>query len=332
MAKNIKDVLSIDGKTTSEKIEEYIRRSVAETRTNGIIMGISGGVDSALLAILAVRALGREKVAAYFLHDRNSEKDSLDKAQIVSDWLGLKLNVESIDSAMREKEKEAAFFKWISSFPKAMLPFIASIYYIVVGETPYITVLRKNEIRRSAFKRFIYDRIMKGMEEMFDGPCRERRVFLEKIAKEKNLLLIGTGNKSEDLTGWFTPDGVDNMPYSPIKGLYKAQVRMLSAYLAVPKEILKRKPSADVLKGADDTLALGMNFDKIDIILYGIENNLSDADIAQYGVTMSEISRMRRINKLSEWRRDPAMALMPADNRNPAPAKMESASAVANYQ
>jgi len=293
----------MDGKATSEKIEEYIRRSLKESGRSGIIMGLSGGVDSALLAALAVRALGKEKVTVYFLHDKNSEPDSLDKAHLIAGRLGLKLNLGSIEKTMREKEKNAAFFKWISGMPKSLIPIIAGMYFIVVGETPYVTVLRKNEIKKNRFKKWVYDHIMKGVEEMFDGPCETRRIVLQKIADENNLLLIGAGNKSEDMTGWFTVKGVDNMPCSPIACLYKTQVRELAVYLDIPNVVSKRAPSADVLKGANDALALGMDFGKIDIILHGIEKGLEDVDIVQYGVSIPQIKRVRQIHKLSEWRR-----------------------------
>lgn len=300
-----KEFLDIDGQKTAKEIEEYIRRWVDENNAGGIVMGLSGGIDSALLAGLSVRALGKDRVSVYFLHDKNSEEDSLNKARIVSDWLGLELNIGSIEKTMREKEKSAAFFKWLTTMPKFTLPVITGLYYIIVGETPYITILRKNEIRKSKFKRWIYDHIMSGVEAMFDGPCTERRVVLEKIAKEKNLILAGAGNRSEDLTGWFTIDGVDNMPCSPIKCLYKTQVKQLSEYIGVPGIILKRKPSADVLKGADDTLALGMEFDKIDVILYGIERGLTDEEIMICGVKKPQIHRVRKLYHLSAWRRAP---------------------------
>ena len=194
----------------------------------------------------------------------------------------------------------------ISALPPFVMPVIASIYYIIVGETPYITTLRKMEYKKSGFKKWIYDNMISGVEIMFDGPCEERRKALEEIATKENLLLIGSGNRSEDQTGWFTIEGVDNMPCSPIGCLYKTQVRQLSEYLNIPDAIVKCVPSADVLKGANDTLALGMEFDKIDIILYGIENNLTDEDIMQYGPTKKEIEKVRKINRLSEWRRNSA--------------------------
>ena len=298
-----KDLLKIDGKEVSGRIEKYIQSVVAENGVNGVLIGLSGGIDSTVLAALAVRALGKQGVSVYFLHDKNGEKDSQEKARLVAEGLGLNLNVGSIDAVMREKEKNAAFFKFISMLPPFVLPFMSSLYYIIVGETPYMTTLRKDELKKSPFRRWIYDNIVNGLESMFDSPCAVRRVVLEKIAKEKNLLVLGSGNRSEDLTGWFTVDGVDNMPHSPIMGLFKTQVRQLAEHLDVPGVIQKRAPSPDVLKGVDDTLALGMSFDKIDIVLYGIENNLSDELIMEYGLTKNQIARVRKIRDMSAWKR-----------------------------
>jgi NAD+ synthase len=301
--KSAKELLKIDEEKTARSIEKYIKDIVAEKRVDGVLIGLSGGLDSTILVTLAVRSLGKERVFVYFLHDRNSEKDSLDKAQFVANSFGLKLNVDSIDAVMREKEKNAAFFKFISTLPKFILPMMSSLYYIIVGETPYMTTLRREELKKSRFKRWIYKHIVDGLEDMFDGPCAERRVVLEKIARDKNLLLIGAGNRSEDLTGWFTINGVDNMPHSPIMGLLKTQERQLAQYLNIPQAIQKRAPSADVLKGADDILALGMSFDKIDIVLYGIDHNMSDDDLMEYGLTKNQISSVRKIHKMSAWKR-----------------------------
>jgi len=301
--KSAKELLKIDAKETAAQIEKYIQNVITENRVNGALMGLSGGIDSTVLVTLAVRALGKERVCVYFLHDRNGEKDSLDKAKLVAEGLGLNLNLGSIDAMMREKEKDAAFFKFISALPPFVLPFMSSLYYIVVGETPYMTTLRKEELKKTKFRRWLYANVVNGLESMFDGPCAVRRIVLEKIAKEKNMLIIGSGNRSEDLTGWFTIDGVDNMPHSPIMGLYKTQVRQMADHLNVPEVIRKRAPSPDVLKGADDTLALGMSFDKIDIVLHGIEHNMSDDEIMEYGVNKDQVSKVRKIHKMSAWKR-----------------------------
>ncbi|MDO8535799.1 MAG: NAD(+) synthase [Candidatus Omnitrophota bacterium] len=301
--RSAKELLKIDAKETAGRIEKYIQSVIIDNKVNGALMGLSGGIDSTVLVALAVRALGKERVSVYFLHDKNSEKDSIDKARLVAEGLGLNLNIGSIDAAMREKEKNAAFFTFISMLPPFVLPVMSSLYYVVVGETPYMTTLRKEELKKSKFRRWLYDNVVNGLESMFDGPCAVRRIVLEKIAKEKNLLILGSGNRSEDLTGWFTIEGVDNMPHSPIMGLFKTQVRQLAEYLAVPGVIQNRAPSPDVLKGADDTLALGMSFDKIDVVLHGIEHKMSDDEIMEYGLNKGQIARVRKIHKMSAWKR-----------------------------
>lgn len=301
--KPAKELLRIDEKETAERIEKYIRTCVDENRVNGVLIGLSGGIDSTVLTTLAVRAVGKDRTCVYFLHDKNGEKDSINKARLVAGRLGLNLNVGSIDAVMREKERGAFFFKLVSTLPPFVIPVLASLYYIGVGETPYITTLRREELKKSKFKRWIYEHIVKGLETMFDAPCAVRRIVLEKVAKENNLLLIGAGNRSEDLTGWFTIEGIDNMPVSPIASLYKTQVRQLAQYLQIPETIQKREPSPDVLKGATDTLALGMSFEKIDTVLYGMEHEMHDEDVMEYGVTKSEVARVRRINHLSSWKR-----------------------------
>ena len=298
-----KELLSVDTKETAKRIEKYIQDVVAETATNGVLIGLSGGIDSTVLVALSVRALGKEKVSVYFLRDKNGEKDSVEKARLVAEGLGLKLSIGSIDAMMREKEKDAAFFTFISALPPFVLPLMSSLYYIIVGETPYMTTLRKEELKKSRFRKWLYANVVNGLESMFDGPCAVRRVVLEKVAKENNLLLLGSGNRSEDLTGWFTIDGVDNMPHSPIMSLFKTQVHQIAEYLDVPKVIQKRAPSPDVLKGVDDTLALGMSFAKIDVVLHGIEHKMSDDEIMEYGLTKSQIDRVRKIHKMSAWKR-----------------------------
>lgn len=301
--KSAKELLNIDPKETAENIEKYIRDGVDKSKARGILLGLSGGLDSAVVAPLAVRALGKDNVHLYFLYEKHCEKDSESKARIVADWLGLKLNIGNVEEAMRKKEENASFFKWLSNIPPFMVPIMSSLYYIVMGETPYITTLRKNDFKRSEFKRWVYDHMIKGIEIMFDDVCIERRIVLEKVGEKENLLLIGSGNKSENLTGWFTVGGVDDMPCSPIRNLYKTQVRQLAQYLEVPEAIVKRVSVPDGLQGVTDALALGMSYEKLDIALHGIERNLRDEEIAGYGLLKTEIEKVRRLNRLSDWKR-----------------------------
>jgi len=303
MIKSAEEVLRIDAKETTQSIEKYIRNAVDESGLKGVMLGLSGGLDSAVVAPLAVRALGKDNVHVYFLNSKECDKDSENKARLVADRLGLKLNVESVEEVMRKKEEGASFFKCISNLPPFMIRALSSLYYMVTGETVYMTALRKNEFKNNSFKKWIYDHMIKDIESIFDDVSIERRKLLEKICKRENMLLIGCGNKSETMTGWFNIGGLDDMPHSPISGLYKTQVRQLAAYLEVHIAIRNRKPIPDGLKGVTDASVLSMGYEKVDIVLHGIEHNLRDEEIMQYGPTKREIERIRKISRLSEWKR-----------------------------
>ncbi|MDP3789342.1 MAG: NAD(+) synthase [Candidatus Omnitrophota bacterium] len=301
--KSAKELLKIDEKSTVCRIEGYIRGVFDASRTRGVLIGLSGGIDSAVLSTLTVRALGKDKVSAYYIYDKNNDKELERKSGVMADWLGLKLNKLSIESRMSEKEHSAPFFIGINGLPQFAISGISGLYRLIMGETPYVSTLRKRATEGNIFKRWIYNHTVKNLELMFDGGCVERRKVLEEIAKKENLLILGAGNHTEEMTGWFTNGGIDSMPFSPIMGLFKNQVRQTAAYLGMPSEIQKQESTADILKGADDELALGMDYDKIDVILCGMERGLSDEDIMQDGPTKSEINRMREMYNLSNWKR-----------------------------
>lgn len=303
MMKSAEELLRIDASATAQSIEKYIRNAVDENGVKGVALGLSGGLDSAVVAPLAVRALGKDNVHVYFVNSKECDKESQDMACLAADWLGLKLNIESVEGVMREKEESASFFKRLSSLPPSAISALESLYYWVMGETVYMTSLRKNEFKDGSFKKWLYESMIKDIVTMFDGVSIERRKLLEKICKRENLILIGAGNGSETKTGWFNIGGLDDMPYSPINSLYKTQVRQLAEYLEVPLAIRNRKPIPDGLKGVTDASVLSMNYEKVDIILYGIEHKLRDEEIMKYGPTKREVERMRKINHLSEWKR-----------------------------
>jgi len=91
---------------------------------------------------------------------------------------------------------------------------------------------------------------------------------------EKNLLCLGTANRSESFVGWFIKDGIDDFPIEAILGLYKNQVYQLARFLKVSEEILKEAPSPDMYKGMGDEDLIGYSFQKIDRVAYVLEHGL----------------------------------------------------------
>ena len=112
--------------------------------------------------------------------------------------------------------------------------------------------------------------------------ARIRMSVLYYYANYKNYLVIGTGNKSEILIGYFTKHGDGACDMEPIGDLYKSEVFKLSEYLNISEEILNKPPRAGLWEGQSDEDEIGMSYDLLDKILYFYtEKDMKNTEIAQ---------------------------------------------------
>jgi NAD+ synthase len=122
-----------------------------------------------------------------------------------------------------------------------------------------------------------------------NAKARVRMSILFAIANQESRLVAGTSNKSELLTGYFTKYGDGASDFAPIGDLYKVQVRELAGALGVPERIIHKAPSANLIPGQRDEDELGVEYDMLDMILHGIELNLSAEEIAEYTGASQEL-------------------------------------------
>ncbi|UCF44349.1 MAG: NAD(+) synthase [Planctomycetota bacterium] len=285
-------------------IEASIQGLLAAHSAEGVIIGLSGGIDSAVLTALAVCALGSGRVYAYHLHDRHSEEESRYRAQLLADWLGIGLSLHSIDRAMRKKRVYRPVIMRIMALSGFMNRYLnGRLHRMLYGESPFISTLRKGRFDGSKLKKLLYDRTVGYVEESFNARHKYRRHFLERRGEEQNCLVLGAANRSECMVGWFVKDGIDDMPFSPLNGLYKTQVRQLARHLNLPAKIQKQAASPDMAKGITDEHAMGISYAELDIILHGLDNSFSDEQIIEAGVTEEQIAHVRMMNMLSAWKR-----------------------------
>jgi NAD+ synthase len=292
--------LTIDAKQEAEKIERHIQELLDANSAKGIVIGLSGGIDSAVLATLAVRAVGRERVYAYYLHDRDSSKDSQARAKLMGDWLGIELKHHNITPAMQKIKIYSPLIMKIT----ALSGFI-NRYLNAKLHRFFISTLRKGNFNGNKVKRFFYNRTVGSVEAAFNARHIYRRRFLEQKSQEENRLVLGAANRSEWMVGWFVKGGIDNLPYSPMIGLYKTQVLQLAKYLNLPTQIRNQTPSPDMAKGITDESALGIGYDILDIILDCIDRGMSDQEILSKGVSKKDLCLVRTMNNLSAWKREP---------------------------
>jgi NAD+ synthase len=294
----IKEMLEIKNPAnTVEQIELFIRENVKYFYKDGAVLGISGGIDSALTAFLTVHALGKDRVFALFLPDRDSDPQSKKDAQLVADTLGIKLktiDITKILSAIgvyKLAPKAAAFVP-----RKAKEQYVRSHYsaFSDKNETAFIKDLKGGEGNKELMRGIAYHRVKH----------RVRMVMWYFYGEQKNYLVVGCCNKTEKLTGYFVKYGDGGSDIDPIANLYKTQVKQLARFVGVPEQIIQKAPSPDLVPGITDEFALGISYNKLDIILYGLEKGLSEQDILNEGISEKEIEYVKEMMKLSAHMRE----------------------------
>jgi NAD+ synthase len=239
---------------SADAIVMFIRDKVRDAKAKGVVLGLSGGLDSTVVAALCVRALGPGHVLGVLMPEQATPPKEMEDAAGVAKWLGIE--------------------------------------HIVVRLEPVVEAFREQlggDVEPRAFSNV---------------KPRARMTVLYYQAQIRGRLVMGTGNKSEILVGYFTKHGDGGVDYQPIGDLYKTQVRELARHLGVPQHIIDKLPSAHLTPGQTDEGDLGIRYEDLDRVLLGIELGMDDADIAERtGLPESECARVRGIVQATRHKR-----------------------------
>lgn len=205
-----------------ERIVKFIKKEV-----KGGIVGVSGGIDSAVVAFLAKKALGK-------------------KANFV--WLPFK--------------KDCCFEKNILLLEKALKVKIKKIGFLEIYNK-LLKILPKS------------NRIVKG-----NLKSRLRMAALYYFANLQNLLVVGTGNKSEREIGYFTKYGDGGVDIEPILDLYKTEVVEMAKRLKLPEEIINAVPTAGFWLEQTDEKEIGLSYQKLDTVLKLLSKDITEKEIS----------------------------------------------------
>lgn len=234
-----------DPTAAEDQIVSFIQKTVRDSGACGVVLGLSGGIDSALVAALAFRALGAENVYPVFFYEAafgstvEFDSEDLRDAALVCEQFGFtlqKINLAPVFAAAKSAFEIPR--------PEALAEYCTASPYWEFGETLIPSGNLKSRLRMS---------------------------LLYYYANRHNLLVIGTKNKTERLTGYYTKYGDGGVDLDPIADLYKTEVRLLSQYISLPKPILEKKPSAGFWKGQSDEEDLGIRYDRLDELLCALE-------------------------------------------------------------
>lgn len=293
-------VFQIDTPAEAHRIENFIREKMTDLRREGIVVPISGGLDSSTVVTLCTRAAGKDRVIGLMLPEKNGNPDALIFAQKLASWLGIQTVIIDISRILNEM----------------------GTYHFIADRVASRSVVRRVVDGIPAFARKEYfiggitgtqnPLVRQGLASMF-SKHRVRMAVTYKYAEEHNLLVVGSAHLSEDLVGLYSKYGVDDAAdVMPLKHLYRTQILQLARYLEVPAEIVERKPNPDMLPGIEDKYfdVLGIPSDTLDLILYGLQHDFPPGEIAaQVHLDPARIEEIRNLIQLTEHMRHHAYSL-----------------------
>jgi NAD+ synthase len=281
------DILAIDCEAEARRIAAWMVEALARRlRKRGVVIALSGGVDSSVCAALAVRALGPGKVHGLMLPERDSAPASLERAQRVAGQLGLAHDVEDIAPVLealgcyrRRDEAMRAVFPAHRPDWKSKIAIAGGLegrfnHFRLVVQSPaggrmearlplreYLAI-----VAATSFKQ----RVRKTLEYFH--------------ADRLNYAVIGTPNRLEYDQGFFVKNGDGAADLKPIAHLYKTQVYAMARHLGIPEEICSAPPSTDTysLAQGQDEFYFALPHDRMDVALWAFNHGIPEPELASY--------------------------------------------------
>lgn len=290
--------MEINPERVSTIIENFIRQNVIDFQRDGVVLGMSGGIDSAVVGTLAYRALGPDKVLALLLPERDSSPSSKADALKVIERLGISYREIPLTPVLNE----IGIYQML---PLQMLG-LRSIKEAVTRDQHR---RMRDELHEMPFRAGLLGTkdLGKKQETLDAGNAyarikhRTRMLMLYYVSDLENRLVLGTTNKSESMTGFVVKWGDNVADIEPIVPLYKTQVRQLAQYLKIPQIIIDKAPSPDLIPGVVDEYALGIDYTTLDRILWSLENGWNpDRIINEWGVTPEQVSHVSEMTRRSK--------------------------------
>ncbi|MGQ9610340.1 MAG: NAD(+) synthase [bacterium] len=295
--------MEINPEQLSPSIEKFIQEYMSELERDGIIIGLSGGIDSAVVSLLCKRAVGSEKILALIMPDRDSKKEHIEDAQKFADENGITTKLIDITPYLKKFGVYGHFplHKFLfADFMRDKLVKRAYEYYErKTDENPFTASIR-------GLKDKDYKSLLAKGNAYYRIKHRIRMVLLYFYGELENRLVVGSANKSEYRIGFFVKHGCDDLAdIMPIINLYKTQVRELARYLKVPNNIIEKPPSPDILPGINDEDAIGLSYEHLDLILLALELGWNNQKISDaLGLDEKTVVYVRTLIERSEHMRN----------------------------
>lgn len=296
-----REVIGIDAARATEQIVTAAREQVLGVlKRRGAVLGLSGGIDSSVVASLCVRALGKERVLGLLMPERDSSEDSLRLGRLVADRLGIRCVEENITAALTgfgcyERQLEAIRmcvpeygdgWRCKLTIPPLLESDRLNVTYLTVADPSGSQ--RTVRMPPAAYLQMVAATNFKQ---------RTRKMMEYYHADRLHYAVAGTPNLLEYDQGFFVKQGDGAADFKPIAHLYKTQVYSLAAYLGVPEEIRARAPTTDTfsLAQSQEEFYFALPYREMDLCLWAHNHGTPAAEVgAVLGLTAAQIERVYR--------------------------------------
>ncbi|OJT97904.1 MAG: NAD(+) synthase [Rhizobium sp. 63-7] len=279
------DTLTIDAEAEIERIVAALRSQLRAVKKRGLVLGLSGGIDSSVSLALAVRAVGAKNVFGLFMPENDSDPESLSLGRLVAETFGVDATVEDIGPAL----KALGCYERRDAFIRELVP--------EYGEGWASKVVIANALQTDAYnisslvvqdpagnrqKLRMPPSVYLGVVAATNMKQRTRKQVEYYHADRLNFAVIGTPNRLEYDQGFFVKNGDGAADVKPIAHLYKSQVYALAAHLGVPEDIRRRPPTTDTysLEQTQEEFYFSLPYDRMDLCLYGLNNGVPATEVA----------------------------------------------------
>ncbi len=291
--------LDIDAAAEADRIASALRTQLRRLRKRGLVLGLSGGIDSSVSVALAVKAVGAQNVQVLYMPERDSDPESLRLGQLVADAFGLEGIVEDIgptlDALGCYDRRDAAIRTLIPEYGAGWACKVAIGQNEGEGYNISSLVVQSPEGVRSTH-RMPLD-VYLGVVAATNMKQRTRKQLEYYHADRLNFAVLGTPNRLEYDQGFFVKNGDGAADVKPIAHLYKSQVYALAAHLGVPAEVCGRPPTTDTysMPQSQEEFYFALPYSLMDICLLGLNQGVAAEDVATAaGLTEAQVHHVWR--------------------------------------
>jgi NAD+ synthase len=279
-------VLELDCAAEADRVAAWMIDTVAtRLHRRGVVVAMSGGIDSSACAALAVHALGPKKVFGLLLPERDSSSFSSRRGKLLAEHLGIDYLVHDIAPALEAlgcyQQRDDAIRRVFPAYGDGWKNKIVIAGGTERGINYFKLVVRSPDGAMHEARLPVREYLQIVAATNFKQRVRKTMDYYH--ADRLNYAVIGTPNRLEYDQGFFVKNGDGSADLKPIAHLYKTQVYAMARHLGLPEDVCNAVPTTDTytLEQGQDEFYFALPYQQMDLALWAFNHQVSAADLAE---------------------------------------------------